>query len=48
MSKLINTLAAIDLLHQADHTQVIDNGNEIANELLYAQQMTTWLNRCPK
>jgi len=45
MSKLINTLAAIDLLHQADPTRVIDNGNEIANELLYAQQMTTWLDK---
>jgi len=45
MTKLSNTLAAIDLLHQGDPTKVIVNTNEIANELLYAQQMTTWLNK---
>jgi Domain of unknown function (DUF4202) len=45
MSKLTNTLAAIDLLHQGDPKKVTDNGEEIANELLYAQQMTAWLNK---
>jgi hypothetical protein len=45
MTKLTSTLAAIDLLHQDDPTKVIVNGNEIANELLYAQQMTIWLNK---
>ena len=45
MSKLTDTLAAIDLLHQGDPQKVTANGQEIANELLYAQQMTTWLNK---
>lgn len=44
-TKLANTLAAIDLLHRGDPKQVTDNGVEIANELLYARQMTAWLNK---
>lgn len=45
MTNLANTLAAIDLLHQGDPIKVIDKGEEIAGELLYARQMTSWLNR---
>ena len=45
MTNLTNTLNAIDELHRGDPKKVTVDGAQIANELLYAQQMTTWLNK---
>ncbi|NRA70721.1 MAG: DUF4202 domain-containing protein [Gammaproteobacteria bacterium] len=45
MTKLIKTLAAIDTLHHGDPNQQLINGVATADEFIYAQQMTTWLNK---
>ncbi len=43
MNKLTKTLEAIDILHQNDPQQIMIEGKNIGKELLYAQQMSTWL-----
>lgn len=43
MSKLENTLKDIDLLHSQDPTKVLVNGEEKAAELIYAENMTSFL-----
>ena len=45
MSRLENTLKAIDAMHSQDPEKEEINGESIAAELLYAQRMTAWLNK---
>jgi len=45
MSRLENTLKAIDLLHSNDPEIEEVNGESIPAELLYAQRMTEWMNK---
>ena len=45
MSRLENTLKAIDAMHSQDPEKEEVNGESIAAELLYAQRMTAWLNK---
>ena len=45
MSRLENTLKAIDAMHTQDPEKELINGESIAAELVYAQRMTEWLNK---
>ena len=45
MSRLENTLKAIDLLHANDPEKEEVNGESFPAELLYAQRMTEWMNK---
>ena len=45
MSRLKNTLKAIDAMHSQDPEQEEINGESIAAELLYAQRMTKWMEK---
>ena len=45
MSRLENTLKAIDAMHAQDPEKEEINGESVAAELLYAQRMTEWLEK---
>ncbi len=45
MSRLENTLKAIDAMHTQDPEQEEVNGKTYPAELLYAQRMTEWMNK---
>ena len=44
MSRLENTLKAIDAMHAEDHEKELVNGETRPAELVYAERMTKWLN----
>ena len=45
MSRLENTLKAIDAMHSQDPEKEVVNGESLPAELVYAQRMTEWLNK---